>query len=76
MDELHKLSKKIKKDKKDKKKKDKNQSDDEDMIQKSAKKEDKKIYKNSFRTYTLSMVVPASIIDNAQSMELKTYLVG
>lgn len=28
------------------------------------------------RAYTVSLAVPASIIDNAQSLELKTYLVG
>lgn len=28
------------------------------------------------RAFTVSIAVPASIIDNAQSMELKTYLVG
>ena len=33
-------------------------------------------YDNSVRAFTLSLVVPSSIIDNAQSVELKTYLVG
>lgn len=28
------------------------------------------------RLFTLSLVVPSSIVDNAQSLELKTYLVG
>jgi hypothetical protein len=28
------------------------------------------------RMFTLSLVVPSSIVDNAQSLELKTYLVG
>jgi predicted SPOUT superfamily RNA methylase MTH1 len=26
--------------------------------------------------FTISLVVPSSIVDNAQSLELKTYLVG
>lgn len=26
--------------------------------------------------FTLTLVVPSSIVDNAQSLELKTYLVG
>lgn len=28
------------------------------------------------RMFTLTLVVPSSIVDNAQSLELKTYLVG
>ena len=33
-------------------------------------------YKAKKRAFTISIVVPSSIIDNAQSFELKTYLVG
>ena len=33
-------------------------------------------YKDKKRAFTISIVVPSSIIDNAQSFELKTYLVG
>ena len=33
-------------------------------------------YVNRRRAFTLTIVVPSSIIDNAQSLELKTYLVG
>lgn len=36
----------------------------------------KNIYKEKKRAFTVSIVVPSSIIDNAQSYELKTYLVG
>eukprot|EP00347_Sterkiella_histriomuscorum_P015809 403355602 len=36
----------------------------------------KNIYKETKRGFTISIVVPSSIIDNAQSLELKTYLVG
>ena len=36
----------------------------------------KDIYKEKRRGFTISIVVPSSIIDNAQSYELKTYLVG
>jgi methyltransferase len=28
------------------------------------------------RNFSVTIVIPASIVDNAQSMELKTYLVG
>lgn len=37
---------------------------------------DTQFYKDTFRNFTLTMVVPSSIVDNAQSLELKTYLVG
>ena len=37
---------------------------------------DPDLYKNTIRNFTLTMVVPSSIVDNAQSLELKTYLVG
>jgi len=33
-------------------------------------------YKDTRKSYTVSIVVPSSIIDNAQSLELKTYLVS
>ena len=33
-------------------------------------------YQEKKRAFTISVVVPSSIIDNAQSLELKTYLVG
>lgn len=56
-------SKKIKKDKKEKK-------------EKREKTKENNLYHDTFRNFTLTMVVPSSIIDNAQSMELKTYLVG
>jgi high-affinity Fe2+/Pb2+ permease len=59
-------SKKIQKEKKDKKEK----------KHKRERKEQNTLYSNTIRNFTLSMVVPSSIIDNAQSMELKTYLVG
>jgi predicted SPOUT superfamily RNA methylase MTH1 len=47
-------------------------SDDELQATKAKKKEKKKRNKN----YTLSIVIPSSIVDNAQSKELRTYLVG
>lgn len=31
---------------------------------------------NNRRQFTTTLVVPSSIVDNAQSLELKTYLVG
>ena len=34
------------------------------------------LYTQRKRGFTVSIVVPSSIIDNAQSFELKTYLVG
>ena len=34
------------------------------------------IYQSTRRAFTLTLVVPSSIVDNAQSLELKTYLVG
>ena len=37
---------------------------------------DPNLYKDTIRNFTLTMVVPSSIVDNAQSLELKTYLVG
>lgn len=33
-------------------------------------------YRDSIRNFSVTIVIPASIVDNAQSMELKTYLVG
>jgi hypothetical protein len=39
-------------------------------------KEKPKKKEKTLRKFTITMVVPSSIIDNAQSMELKTYLVG
>lgn len=39
-------------------------------------KEKTKKKEKTLRKFTITMVVPSSIIDNAQSMELKTYLVG
>jgi len=43
----------------------------EDMHQKQLNYYDKKS-----RQFTTTLVVPSSIVDNAQSLELKTYLVG
>lgn len=63
-------SRNIKKDKKDKK--EKREKKEEIIVTKT----ESKLYMNTFRNFTLTMVVPSSIIDNAQSMELKTYLVG
>jgi len=34
------------------------------------------VYQTTRRAFTTSLVVPSSIVDNAQSLELKTYLVG
>jgi predicted SPOUT superfamily RNA methylase MTH1 len=33
-------------------------------------------FENGTKGYTTSIVVPSSIVDNAQSLELKTYLVS
>ena len=49
-------------------------SDSSDCEQNTEEKS--KIYEETKRGFTLSMVIPSSIVDNAQSMELKTYLVG
>lgn len=40
------------------------------------KKVIKNYYKEQKRRFTTTLVVPSSIVDNAQSLELKTYLVG
>ena len=36
----------------------------------------KDYYANSRRGFTTTLVLPSSIVDNAQSLELKTYLVS
>ena len=62
---------KVKKDKKSKKKVESESSESEENV------EDKqRVYQETKRGFTMSMVIPSSIVDNAQSMELKTYLVG
>jgi predicted SPOUT superfamily RNA methylase MTH1 len=51
-------------------------SDDSEAEIRKHKKPLPNIYKEKKRGFTISIVVPSSIIDNAQSYELKTYLVG
>lgn len=46
----------------------------EDKLKLEQEKEDKRL--KSGRLYTLSIAVPGSIVDNAQSKELKVYLAG
>lgn len=69
------ITKKIKKDKKDKKKSSKKKRRRSEQMEEEDE-ESGNVYADTFRGFTLTIVIPASIIDNAQSMELKTYLVG
>ena len=57
-----------KKDKKEKEEKNKNKIKNE--------KSHPKFTKSSKVNYTLSILIPSSIVDNAQSKELRTYLIG
>jgi methyltransferase len=56
-----------------------NSDDDEEKPlhkEKKKKNKDKKQNDQPTRHYSLSIVIPSSIVDNAQSKELRTYLVG
>ena len=46
----------------------------EEQIKKEA--EEKKVKETSGRLYTVSIALPGSILDNAQSTELRAYLAG
>lgn len=74
-------SKKIKKDKKHKKKKkskkvDSDTENEEIQAKNPEFNQKNNFYTQTYRQFTVTIVIPASIVDNAQSMELKTYLVG
>lgn len=73
-------SKDIKKSLKEKLKNIPSDSDSDNNFKTSKSKlqtmDQRDFYKETKRRYSVSIVVPSSIIDNAQSLELKTYLVG
>ena len=48
---------------------------EEERASKAKRKQEKKDKKKN-SNYTLSIVIPSSVVDNAQSKELRTYLVG
>ena len=83
-------SSKKEEDKKNKKIKKSKDEEDEEIINKKEKKEKKfkeesknknekahpEFTKSTKVNYTLSILIPSSIVDNAQSKELRTYLIG
>jgi predicted SPOUT superfamily RNA methylase MTH1 len=83
-------SSKDEEDKKNKKVKKSEDEEDEEIINKKEKKEKKfkeesknknekahpEFTKSTKVNYTLSILIPSSIVDNAQSKELRTYLIG
>jgi hypothetical protein len=73
--EKHQLIKEWKKQKKDKKE-NKNQIKSEEIVIENNETNEPSIEQSIGREWTASIAIPASIVDNAQTPELKSYLCG